>query len=106
MKSAREARAATQGQEEQQKADSQEAQSSKGILAQLHTELHHGPVPGDPAVRRALLESLDPFAVSPTAGSPTAVGDGDTAGSHADRRAVAGPAPADAEDSAPFRARK
>ena len=105
MPSAGEARAATQGQEEQQKADSQEAQSSKGILAQLHTELHHGPAPGDPAeeeaVRRALLESLDPFAVSPTAGSPTAVGDGDTAGSHADGRAVAGPAPADAEDSAP-----
>ena len=90
MSSAGEARAATQGQEAQ--ADSQEAQRSKGILAHLHTELHHGPAPGDPAeeeaVRRALLESLDPFAVSPTAGSPTAVGDGDTAGS-------------DAEDSAP-----
>ena len=122
MPSARVVHASTQGQEEREDADSQEAPRSKGILAQLQTELLQGPPPGDKIeeeeVRRALLASVVPLSFECQAGSPTAVGEGDTAGSHKswsvvdgpsvahgfDERPGQSPAPMDAEDSAPFRA--
>ena len=122
MPSARAAHASTQGQEEREDADSPKTPRSKGILAQLQTELRKGPPPGDnkeeEELRRALLASVVPLSFECQAGSPTAVGEGDTAGSHDswsvvdgpsvahgfDERPGQSPAPMDAEDSAPFRA--
>ena len=122
MPSARAAHASTQGQEEREDADSPKTPRSKGILAQLQTELRQGPPPGDnkeeEELRRALLASVVPLSFECLAGSSTAVGDRNTAGSHDswsvvdgpsvahgfDERPGPSPAPMDAEDSAPFRA--
>ena len=122
MPSARAAHASTQGQEEREDADSPKTPRSKGILAQLQTELRKGPPPGDnkeeEELRRALLASVVPLSFECQAGSSTAVGDLNTAGSHGswsvvdgpsvahgfDERPGQSPAPMDAEDSAPFRA--
>ena len=122
MPSARAAHASTQGQEEREDADSPKTPRSKGILAQLQTELRQGPPPGDNKeeedLRRALLASVVPLSFECQAESSTAVGDRNTAGSHDswsvvdgpsvahgfDERPGQSPAPVDAEDSAPFRA--
>ena len=122
MPSARAAHASTQGKEEREDADSPKTPRSKGILAQLQTELRQGPPPGDNKeeedLRSALLDSVVPPSFECQAGSSTAVGDRNTAGSHDswsvvdgpsvahgfDERPGQSPAPVDAEDSAPFRA--